>query len=222
MPAIREIGSRAHEPGRHSALTQRLNIAIDVVRENLRSAPPRVVSANDNSRNLNNFTDGSFEAGNAEWGFFLHDASTDEKFVAGGKVPAELVDYWLAIVGKQIITQVELMAVLIARRFLGRKCLGRKVIWWIDNDAAKDSLISGYSDSIGSQGVIYSFYECERMFPSYLWFARVPTFPNIADDPSRGRVQQTADKFGATVVDVTITKDDIREIKSFTARHKKP
>ena len=66
----------------------------------------------------------------------------------------------------------------------------------------------------------HSFFQCERMFPRYLWFARVLTFYNIADHPSRGRVEQTAAKFSATVVSVTIAKDEIREIQSFKARHK--
>ena len=220
IPAIREIGNRAHEFGKHIELSQRLKLALEFVKEHLRTAVPRTISANDNSRNVSIFTDGSFEKEKAQWGFFVHDASTNERIIAGGTVPDELVQYWIGTVGKQIITQVELLAVLIARRFLGNKCAGRKVIWWIDNDAAKDSFVSGHSDSLGSMSVIYSFYELERLSPSYLWFARVPSYSNVADEPSRGKVKEAASKFGAQIVDVSISQRDIKELIGFSARHK--
>ena len=153
------------------------------------------------------FTDGSFENRIGEWGFFIHDCSTAGRVVAGGCVPQPLIEFWLATVGDQVITQVELYAVLMARMYLSSNCLDRQVIYYIDNDPARDSLIRGFSESDASLTIILQFYLLERHWPSAIWFARVPSHSNLADRPSRGEVEQVAKEFGAAVVSVELGMD---------------
>ena len=57
--------------------------------------------------------------------------------MAGEVVTQHLVYYWIATVGEQVITQIELFAVLVARVHLGKRTLGCKVIYWVDNNAAR-------------------------------------------------------------------------------------
>ena len=215
LPAIREISSRANERGRPFGLTPRLVRAIDFVIDHLRTAKPRKLTACDLSRNLLVFTDGAFEQEKAEWGFFVHDCADDRRLVSGGVVPQSLADFWLSTVGDQIITQVELFAALAARIYLGERCAGRKVIYWIDNDPARDSLIRGFSPSLASLSVIYQFFEQERLWPSYVWFARVPSHSNIADGPSRGRAREVACEMSAELVSAHMPADAVKGLMEF-------
>ena len=220
LPAIRELSCRSNERGKPHSLTPRLTRALEFLQDHLKTAPPRKLSACDPTCNLLVFTDGSFEDSKGEWGFFIHDCADDSRYVAGGVVPQHLVDYWIATVGEQVITQIELFAVLVARIHLGQRTFGRKVIYWVDNDAARDSLIRGYSPSISSLSVIYQFYEMERHTPSFMWFARVPSASNIADDPSRGRVLETAAAFNAQVVSADMPHTNVQGLLTFEACHK--
>jgi len=128
LPALRELGCRSRELGSKYCLTPRLLAAINFLQDHLKEAKPRRVSACDQSRNIVVFSDGAFENGVATWGFFLVDTSDNSRFVAGGQVPQHLVQFWISTVGEQIITQVELLAILAARKFLGARCLGRKLL----------------------------------------------------------------------------------------------
>lgn len=104
-------------------------MALDFLRSHLLTAVPRKISACDSSRNLLIFSDGSFEKGRGDWGFVVYDASDGTTEVAGSSVPQNLINHWLKVVGDQVITQVELYAVLAARTFLGGRTSGRKVIY---------------------------------------------------------------------------------------------
>ena len=117
--------------------------------------------------------------------------------VAGGEVPVELSDFWLSEVGDQIICQVELYPVILLKQKLGSRLARRRVCWYIDNDPARDGLIAGASGSSSSRALLYQFARLQHTEPSYNWFARVPSFSNCSDDPSRGRGLVFAQSVGA-------------------------
>ena len=215
LPALQEIGHRSHQPGNPYELTPRLRKALSFLQDHLRTAPPRKVSACDPSRNLIIFSDGAFEDGKATWGFVIFDGATGAISVAGSTVPQELVLYWLATVGEQIITQVELFAVIAARLHLGIECKSRKVVYYIDNDAARDSLIRGFSESNASLSLIFLFYQLERSSASFLWFARVASHSNIADGPSRGEAVQVAKALNAKLVAFTLPPEYLNTLLQF-------
>jgi hypothetical protein len=215
IPAIREIGKRAYEGGKNSDIPPRLLRAFEFVKDHLRYAPPRTIGACDPTQNILVFSDGAFESGKATWGFFIHDCADNSRTVAGADVPQVLVDHWLSTVGTQVITQVELYGILLARLFLDRKTLSRKVIYFLDNDAARDSLIRGFSDSNSCLSMIYRFYKCEREDPGYVWFSRVPSHSNIADAPSRGLASETAKAFGAALVEAGIEHHELEGLLAF-------
>ena len=217
LPAVREVSHRSHQPGNAFALTPRLRKALEYLKAFLRSAPPRTVSACDQVTNLIIFSDGAFENGSATWGFFIFDAATSEAIVSGGSVPDALIKHWLTTVGEQIITQVELFAVLAARIHLADTCRSRKTVYYIDNDAARFSLIRGLSDSDASLSIVYLFFELEGQNASYLWFARVASHSNIADAPSRGNVQDAVRDFNARLVPFTLCKLFLNRLLQFRA-----
>ena len=54
------------------------------------------------------------------------------------------------------------------------------------NEASLASLINGRSDSVFVQSLLESLFEWERESRCNVWFERVPSHSNPADDPSRG------------------------------------
>ena len=220
LPAIRELSNRANDSLRPHELTERMVKALCFLKDHLRNAPPRRVSACDLSKNILVFSDGAFERGTATWGFYIYDTADETSVTDGGTIPLELTKAWIESVGEQIITQVELLAVLMARIHLGGAVRGRKVIYFIDNDAARDSLIKAFSGSSASMSVIYQFYAFERLYPCSLWFARVPSHSNISDAPSRGLVRETAAKYKAKIVSTTLPADILKDLMQATAQEK--
>jgi hypothetical protein len=70
----------------------------------------------------------------------------------------------------------------------------RKVIFFVDNEGARMGMIKATSNSACSDKIIRLYYELERSFPSITWFARVPSYSNPADMPSRGDYKALADE----------------------------
>lgn len=209
LQAIRQLSMRANDAGKCTDLTSGSVTALRFIQEHLRNAKPRVITACDSTRNLLGFSDGAFKQGCATGGFFIYDTAGDSCCVDGGTIEPNLTELGLNVVGEQIITQVELYAVLIARTFLDIATAGRKLIYFIENDGARDSLIRGFSDSLASLSIIYQFYRLERDSPSNLWFARVPSHSNVSDAPSRGLVTQTAAEYGAKIVSTSLTTTSV-------------
>ena len=103
---------------------------------------------------------------------------------------------------RQIITQVELYPVLVARLLWSDLFLGARVWIFIDNDAARQSLIKGWSDSPSSNELLNRVALHEATHPYHVWYARVPSWSNPADAASRLRLQDVVKDFGADIVDV--------------------
>ena len=102
---------------------------------------------------------------------------------------SEELKYFLTLEGTkvQIVGQAEVLPCLLARDLWADRMGDRAVFYFIDNDAARYGFIKGISDDPHMSVMLTSFWEKERITPSYPWFARVPTTGNPADDPSRGQ-----------------------------------
>ena len=85
----------------------------------------------------------------------------------------------------QVIGQAELAPTLIASRVWSSRLKGRFVVWWLDQDAARQALVKGYSPVWESATIVdevalkLSWINCNS------WYARVPTASNPADAASR-------------------------------------
>eukprot|EP00971_Amphidinium_carterae_P279237 5543137-Amphidinium_carterae.1 len=62
---------------------------------------------------------------------------------------------------------------------------GKRVVYYIDNEGARISLIRGSSNSPSCAELLRLFFEEELSLPSMSWYARVPSKSNPADAPSR-------------------------------------
>ena len=105
--------------------------------------------------------------------------------------------------GSQKICQAVLHPVVLTKLKFAKLMRNRRVLFFIDNEASKFSLIKMESPSDASRKLVKLFYNIEAESPSYTWFSRVPTASNPADMPSRGKLDEVCRIFGAEVVDVS-------------------
>lgn len=88
--------------------------------------------------------------------------------------------------GETIIGELETAAVGMSIDLWSDALSSQHVVFFIDNDGAKYSLIRGYSKST----MITRLCDvCSEMLDSSVmlpWFTRIPSASNIADFPSRG------------------------------------
>ena len=104
----------------------------------------------------------------------------------GDVVPERvLADWRRAGCGMQVIGQAELAPIAIALQLWGSRLQGREVLFFVDNDSAKDSMIRGYSPSLASARIIGAAWEEIARLQANCWFEHVPGVSNIADGPSR-------------------------------------
>ena len=91
---------------------------------------------------------------------------------------------------KTAIFQCEFFAVLVALELWGEVLSSRQVVFYVDNDGVRDALIScNTSDPVGSV-LLTKVLEKESACAISSWFTRVPSKSNVADDPSRGEIDQ--------------------------------
>ena len=197
VPALRIIRSRADSRSIYTRINGELEWALKFMIEYLRVAKPRRITAPTVELPVCVFTDGSSEKDNHLFGIVIFRLEA-KPLVAAGRVYTEIMKVWLSG-QKQAINQIELFPVVLLREHFGCRLDGKKVLYFIDNDAARGSLIRGDSDAPLTTRIIRLFYEQEMRWPTFPWFCRVPSFSNPADLPSRGGLEEAASILGATV-----------------------
>ena len=65
---------------------------------------------------------------------------------------------------------------------------GRRVILFVDNEAAKGALIKGTSSTVVAARLVHKFWETISSLEAHVWVDRVPSLSNCGDGPSRGQV----------------------------------
>lgn len=150
---------------------------------------PRVFQKQVNIQPALIFSDAAFEDGVATWGIVLVDHFSGKHAVFGGVIPACLVEFWMSFAIEQVITQAEAFAALLARRAFQDRILGRRVILFLDNDAARLALIKASSASLSLLQLAQLFHSSSNSDGALVWVDRVPSASNIADWPSRGDEQ---------------------------------
>lgn len=119
-------------------------------------------------------------------GAVIFDTLNGQRAIFCGALPDVFLDKWRDEVGDQLICQIELYAVVAIRFHLSASLHNRRSIWWIDNEAARFSLIKGLSSSPTMRALTRAYYFLEADYATFNWFERVPSISNIADPPSRG------------------------------------
>ena len=101
------------------------------------------------------------------------------------RVPAKVMDSLLSV-SEHPIYELELLPVLVSYRAWGQRMKGAQLVVYLDNDAARHSLIRGVSGTSNGSVILERILQLEDALSLKVWYARVPTYSNIADGPSRG------------------------------------
>ncbi|CAE7830851.1 unnamed protein product [Symbiodinium sp. CCMP2592] len=152
------------------------------------STPPRFISCDSTGEPpILVWTDGAWEPAKAFAGIgaVILDASSGVSRVFQGQVPERLVVRWREEVGEQIICEVELYALLMIRACLQNFLSGKRIIFFIDNDAARSVVLRGQSRSDAMHRLALALSMVEAVAPCISWIERVPSSSNIAEWPSK-------------------------------------
>ena len=171
----------------------RISSFCDYANTTLKACRPRILNTQFAREPILIFTDGSWEDPYAGIGGVVIDTLNGWRTIYSGELPASLRDKWRVDVGDQLICQIELFAAVAIRFHLAKFLHNRRSIWWIDNEAARFSLIKGLSVSPTMRTLTRAFYSLEVDLSTFNWFERVPSVSDIADPPSRKRPDEIYD-----------------------------
>ena len=91
---------------------------------------------------------------------------------------------------KTVIYECELLAFAGALKIWSEFIKDCDVVGYVDNNPARDSVISGGTSSLHASPIVYDILATEEALRLRLWIARVPSPSNIADAPSRLQCQE--------------------------------
>ena len=134
-------------------------------------------------------------------GGVLVDAGTNSMRFFSSRVPLSLLRLFLTDSPRQVICQVELLPQMIARRLWQSRLASRNVISFVDNEAAREGLVRGYSGVPSCARLIEISSKLDMASGICCWFERAPTESNLADAPSRFSAPCVAAGFSSPVKD---------------------
>ena len=113
------------------------------------------------------------------------DAENGNVGYLGEVINKDLVDWWLSEGAGTVISQAELLPVLVAKQVGASRLRIRRAFLFVDNEATKAALINANSSNFYSKALLNVVAQQEMEHSSYSWYSRVPTKSNPADGPSR-------------------------------------
>ncbi len=102
-------------------------------------------------------------------------------------------------VDANLVTEAELLPLLVSRKLWFDRLANVRSINFVDNDAAKHSCIRGTSDSPTCAEILKAMFMLEAQLQTWSWFTRVCSASNCADPPSRLEISRTVREFNAKV-----------------------
>jgi hypothetical protein len=157
----------------------------------LSNSSPRQLSPKLDQRVVHVFTDGACEEQDCgtllvTCGAVCIDLNSGVRQTFGSVIPGQLVEEWVMLTNKkQLVTEAELLPVIIAKRHWSHLLKHSKVIFWVDSEPAKFALIRGMSDTPTCNSIVQASNHLTVELQCNEWFSRVPSKSNPADDPSR-------------------------------------
>ena len=106
---------------------------------------------------------------------------------------------------KTAIFECEFFAVFCAVKLWSNLLTRSNVVVYTDNNGVRDALISCRTSSQNARPILESILRLEAQSSLLTWYARVPTFSNIADSPSRGEFSGLVDQ-GASRDELDVAK----------------
>eukprot|EP00435_Cladocopium_sp_Y103_P055081 s1454_g18.t1 len=182
--AIQEFGRLCLSAQRHISLKDGSLVYIQQLLDRVNEGEPIVIS----SEILDTwfvFTDGACEGemrvGSVGGVLISPSHHIIEHF--GEEVPSALMKIFLED-SRNPIHELELLPVLISVRIWSEKIKRSQLVLFVDNDS-RMALIRGSGETRHAKTMISEVTLLETRLQLKTWYARVPSFSNLADDPSR-------------------------------------
>ena len=118
----------------------------------LMEAKPRLVQSWSEVPPILLFTDGAVEDSlkSVTHGAVLVDPWKQQSFFMGDNIPSDFVQLWTRSGKKQVIAQAEIFPVVIAKATWSTSLEGRSILWFLDNESARMSLVRNFSPILDS------------------------------------------------------------------------
>ena len=136
------------------------------------------------------FTDGARDSEVVTVGACLFEHGCPPETFWGEVVPCDVERRWRLGRSWQVIAQSELAPVVLSAHLWRDRLKGKHVLFWLDQDAARQGLIKGYSSNEMSADLIDEALMLLATLGIFPWFSRVPSDSNPADLPSRFRWEE--------------------------------
>ena len=144
------------------------------------------------------FTDGACESKTSIGGVMFVPGQAPRAF--GCEMQDSDIEAWKSkSTQAQVIGQAEIFPVLVAKLTWAEQLRGRRVIFFLDNESAKIALIRAYSPVLSSLKMVMESSAWDFHNQCSVWYARVPTSCNVADDPSRMTISEFLTRLGTVV-----------------------
>ena len=184
--ALRNLSRMASTGRKSERLTAAELNTIHFLRRRVICAPPTRISET-SLQTWIIFTDGACEGEDTKVGS-IGAVLIDPSGVAVEFISETVPDQWMAkflSLSTHPIFELELLPVWIALVEWEGHLSGAQCVFYLDNEAAKASLVNGASMQDNGAEIIQAFVYSEMKVQVKVWFSRVPTSSNISDGPSR-------------------------------------
>ena len=98
----------------------------------------------------------------------------------------------------QLISELELLPVVVFFEQYKELCSRRRILLFVDNNAIRDSVSKGTSKSLSVLVLLSEIHRIWTEIQCLCWVSRVPSLSNVSDLPSRGKANQAAAVIGGT------------------------
>jgi hypothetical protein len=190
----RQLAARALGVGPSDHIGPELESALLMLRWLVVAAPPRSVDPWNHDPPVVIFTDGAAEGEGSQRGSVggvLMEPGCRLRFFSAD-VPHWLMGEWAGSGSKQVIFQVEILPIILAKRIWRGRLKGRRNLFFLDNEAARFAILAAYTPVARAQALLLLSAAEDGLLQAMTWYARVPTVANIADGPSRGSFGEMA------------------------------
>jgi hypothetical protein len=171
----------------HHALALRLFVKM------MQSGKPRTLSWDDHAPILI-FTDACYERDAKDLvcglGATLLDPSTGSKLFFSCALDSSQREILGEMNKQQIIFEAETFCAVLAYLLWIKKLTNRNSTLYVDNEGTKFCMMKGFSENATVDCLCAIFCELEVSSETSCWLARVPSYSNVADMPSRGIIHE--------------------------------
>ena len=153
--------------------------------DHFKTAAPRLVESASSLPPVIVYTDGACEESGTTIGGVLYVPGQAPQCFGAKLSEATIASWRTKLDQTQVIGQAEIFPLLVARLTWSKYLAGRRVIYFIDNESARIGLVRAYSPVLPSLSIILSCLRWDYDNCSQGWYARVPSYLNTSDGPSR-------------------------------------